>query len=85
MVIVETSALSMMASRRMAAALKISLVLLTTFWAVEFQIGKPQAYIIGCGGYQQGDFVEWAGCTMRPRGIAERAVSCSASLFAQCA
>ena len=36
-------------------------------------------------GLEQGDFVEWAGCTTRPRGIAERAVSCNASLFAQCA
>ena len=32
-----------------------------------------------------GDLVNWAGCMTRPRGIAERVVSFSASLFVQCA
>src|SRR5262249_17343307 len=66
------------ASRRMAA-LQISLVLLTTF----LRGGKPQAEI--CGGYQQGDFVEWGGCATKPRGIAGRAVSFSTSPFVRCA
>jgi hypothetical protein len=44
---------------------------------------KPKL-IIG-GGHQQGDFVEWAGCTTKPHGIAAHAASFSMSLCAQCA
>jgi len=51
---------------------------------LRFQIGKPQADNISLR-YQPGGFVEWAGCTTRPLGIAERVVSFSASLFVRCA
>jgi hypothetical protein len=44
----------------------------------------PRKLII-CGAISRGDFVEWAGCTTKPRGIAGRAVSFSTSLFVRCA
>src|SRR5215471_10888964 len=56
------------------------------FERLRLQIGKPQADNISLRrAISRGDFVEWAGCTTRPRGIAERVVSFSASLFVRCA